>query len=176
MIEIGRLCFKIAGREAGKLAVIIDVIDKNYVLIDGLVRRKKCNITHLVPLGTVVKIKKSAPTAEVHKAMIDAKAIDEVPKKGEPRPKKDKPAKQHIMREKQAKEEKPKKAEAKKEEKKAEAKKEEKKAEAKKEEAKEEKPKAEAKKEEKKADKKKEAPKKESKPKAEKKESKNKKK
>jgi large subunit ribosomal protein L14e len=142
MIEIGRLCFKVAGREAGKLAVIIDIIDKNYVLIDGLVRRKKCNIAHLVPLGTVVKVKKGASTNEVHKAMIEAKAIDEVPKKGEPRPKKDKPKKQHVMKEKQAKEEKPK-AETKKEEK---PKKEEKKAEPKKAETKkEEKPKKESK-------------------------------
>jgi large subunit ribosomal protein L14e len=106
MIEIGRVCFKIAGREAGKLAVIIDVIDNNYVLIDGLVRRKKCNVSHLVPLGTVLKIKKNAPTAEIHKAMIDSKIIDEVPKKGEKKERKEKNVKQHIKREKEAKPEK----------------------------------------------------------------------
>lgn len=123
MIEVGRLCFKIAGREAGKLAVIIDVIDNNYVIIDGLVRRKKCNISHLVPLETVLKIKKSAVTADVQKAMIDSKIIDEVPKKGEKKAKKEKNVKQHVKREKEAKPAKAEKKEAKKaEEKKEEAK------------------------------------------------------
>ena len=103
MIEIGRVCFKIAGREAGKPAVIIDIIDKNYVLIDGLVRRKKCNIAHLMPVGVVLKIKKNALTAEVQKLMIDAKIISEVPKKGEKTVRKEKPVKQHMMREKEAK-------------------------------------------------------------------------
>jgi large subunit ribosomal protein L14e len=100
MIEVGRVCFKIAGREAGKIAVIIDVLDSNYVLIDGLVRRKKCNISHLVPLGTVLKVKKNAPTADVQKVMIDSKIIDEVPKKGEKKAKKEKAVKKHAVKEK----------------------------------------------------------------------------
>ena len=69
MIEIGRVCIKLAGRDAGELAVIIDKIDKNFVKIDGNVRRRKCNLTHLEPLDKVVKIKKDASTADVHKAM-----------------------------------------------------------------------------------------------------------
>jgi large subunit ribosomal protein L14e len=126
MIEVGRLCFKIAGREAGKLAVIIDVLDKNYVIVDGLVRRKKCNTAHLVPLGTVLKIKKNALTAEVQKAMIDSKIISEVPKKGEKKAKKEKPVKQHMVKEKVAKEAKPIKKEEAKAEKKEEKKEEKK--------------------------------------------------
>ena len=59
-MEIGRLAIKTAGREAGKKCVIIDVIDNNYVLIDGDVRRKRCNITHLEPLGETIKIEKNA--------------------------------------------------------------------------------------------------------------------
>ena len=35
MFEIGRLCVKIAGRDAGNKCVIVDVIDKNFVMIDG---------------------------------------------------------------------------------------------------------------------------------------------
>jgi large subunit ribosomal protein L14e len=69
MIELGRVCIKLAGRDAGELAVIIDKIDKNFVKIDGNVRRRKCNLTHLEPLDKVVKIKKDASTADVHKAM-----------------------------------------------------------------------------------------------------------
>ena len=60
MIEVGRLCVKIAGRDAGKRAVIVDIIDDNYVLIDGNVRRKKCNIMHLEPLDDKIKIRKGA--------------------------------------------------------------------------------------------------------------------
>ncbi len=119
MIETGRVCIKIAGREAGKLAVIADILDKNYVLIDGLVRRKKCNISHLMPMATMIKIKKNASTEEIIKALIDAKLINEAPKKGKPKEKKEKPIKQHIARakeaEKPAKEVKEKKEEAKEE-------------------------------------------------------------
>ena len=60
MIEIGRLCIKTAGRDARRKCVIVDIIDDNYVLIDGDVRRKKCNIKHLELLKDKIKIKKDA--------------------------------------------------------------------------------------------------------------------
>src|SRR3989344_1243110 len=66
---IGQLAIKIAGRESGKHCVIVDKIDSNYVLIDGNVRRKKCNINHLELLNKKLDIKKGASTSEVHKAM-----------------------------------------------------------------------------------------------------------
>lgn len=66
---IGQLCIKITGRESGKHCVIINKIDSNYVLIDGNLRRKKCNILHLELLNKRLKIKKGASTEEVHKAM-----------------------------------------------------------------------------------------------------------
>jgi len=60
MIEVGRLCVKIAGRDAGNKCVIVDIIDDNYVLIDGNVRRKKCNIRHLEMLDEKIKLRKGA--------------------------------------------------------------------------------------------------------------------
>ncbi len=30
-VEVGRVCMKLAGREAGKKCVVVDVIDKNFV-------------------------------------------------------------------------------------------------------------------------------------------------
>lgn len=60
MIEIGRLCVKTAGRDSKKKCVIVDIVDDNFVLIDGDVRRKKCNIKHLEPLDQVIKIRKGA--------------------------------------------------------------------------------------------------------------------
>ena len=49
MFQIGLLCTKIAGRDADKKCVIVEVLDNNYVIIDGETRRRKCNIQHLVP-------------------------------------------------------------------------------------------------------------------------------
>ena len=69
MIGVGRLCIKIAGRNAGNYCVVVDKVDDNFVLIDGNVKRKKCNIGHLEPLDKVLKIKKGASTASVHEAM-----------------------------------------------------------------------------------------------------------
>ena len=60
MIEIGRLCVKTAGRDAGLKCIIVDIIDDSYVLIDGETRRRKCNILHLEPLKEVIKIRKNA--------------------------------------------------------------------------------------------------------------------
>jgi len=60
MIEIGRICVKIAGRDARHKCVIVDILDNNHVLIDGDVRRRKCNVKHLEPLDKVIKIKKKA--------------------------------------------------------------------------------------------------------------------
>lgn len=65
-MEIGRLCVKIAGRDSGRIAVVVDQLDGNFVLIDGNVRRKKCNIKHLEPLDDAIKIKKGAPHSEIN--------------------------------------------------------------------------------------------------------------
>lgn len=69
MIDVGRVCMKIAGRDAGNLAVVVERIDDNYVLIDGNVRRKKCNVKHLEPMATVVDIKAKSDHVEVVEAM-----------------------------------------------------------------------------------------------------------
>ena len=68
-IEVGRLCVKIAGRDAGKECLIVDVTDKNFVLIDGNTRRRKCNIDHLELLPQKADIKKGATHEEVLTAL-----------------------------------------------------------------------------------------------------------
>lgn len=60
MIEIGRIVVKIAGRDAGKKGAVIDIIDKTYVLVDGQIRRKRCNVTHLEPMSEKISIEKNA--------------------------------------------------------------------------------------------------------------------
>jgi large subunit ribosomal protein L14e len=68
MMEVGRLCVKLAGRDAGKKCVIVDVLDSVFVLIDGETRRRKCNLKHLEPLKETIDIKKSAS----HEAVVSA--------------------------------------------------------------------------------------------------------
>jgi large subunit ribosomal protein L14e len=87
MYEVGRLCIKIAGRDARKKCVIVDVLDELFVLIDGQTRRKKCNIKHLEPLEKIIKIKKGASHSEVVTALKKEK-INVVVKKKKPAKKK----------------------------------------------------------------------------------------
>ncbi len=73
-MEIGRICIKTAGREKGKKCVIVDVIDKNFVLITGPksltgVKRRRANIKHLKPTEEKIKIKKGASDEAVLKAL-----------------------------------------------------------------------------------------------------------
>jgi large subunit ribosomal protein L14e len=69
MFEVGKKVLKIAGRDAGKVAVIVEIIDDNYVLIDGETRRRKCNIRHLEPLKDSVDIKAKASHSDVLKVL-----------------------------------------------------------------------------------------------------------
>ncbi|MEM4535607.1 MAG: 50S ribosomal protein L14e, partial [Desulfurococcaceae archaeon] len=48
-IEIGRICVKVTGREAGRKCIIVDIIDENFVLVTGPkslsgVKRRRANI------------------------------------------------------------------------------------------------------------------------------------
>lgn len=65
MFEVGRVVMKIAGRDAGKVGVVIKVIDDKFVMIDGFTRRKKVNIKHLVPLKKTINIKEEAKREEI---------------------------------------------------------------------------------------------------------------
>ena len=67
IFNIGRICVKIAGRDAGKKCVIVEQVDDNLVVIDGQTRRRKVNIKHLEPLQNVVEISASASSDEVAK-------------------------------------------------------------------------------------------------------------
>ncbi|MBW2977790.1 50S ribosomal protein L14e [Candidatus Woesearchaeota archaeon] len=132
MIEVGRICVKIAGRDARHKCVVVDILDKNYVLIDGDVRRKKCNVKHLESLDKLIKIKKGAShdtiVSEFKKLKLSVWSKKSKPKTEKPRKvrkKKEKPAEEAKKTKKTTKKEtKPKKeALAEKVEKKTEAKK-----------------------------------------------------
>lgn len=81
-IEIGRICVKIKGRETGKRCVILDIIDKNFVLITGPknvtgVRRRRANIGHLKPTEDILKIRRGASDEEVYKALVESGKLEE---------------------------------------------------------------------------------------------------
>ena len=107
ILDIGRMCIKKTGREAGKQCVIVDVVDKNFVLVTGPkditgVRRRRANVDHLEPTETMVDIKKGASDDHVMTALKKAGVVKEIP---EPKPPREKPEKKAAEK----KEEKPKK-------------------------------------------------------------------
>lgn len=113
MIEVGRLCVKLAGRDAGLKCVVVEVLDKNFVMVDGQTRRRKCNIIHLEPLDEVIKIKAKASHADVVSEFkkLKIETAEKKPKKAAERPrkvrkKKEKPAEAEELTKKVAKEEK----------------------------------------------------------------------
>jgi large subunit ribosomal protein L14e len=81
-VEVGRICIKMAGREAGKKCVIVDVMDKSFVLITGPkkvtgVKRKRVNINHLKPLQDKLDIKRGASDEEVTQTLEAAGKLQE---------------------------------------------------------------------------------------------------
>jgi large subunit ribosomal protein L14e len=81
-IEVGRICQKTFGRETGKKCVIVDVMDKSFVLVTGPksltgVKRRRVNINHIEPLQDKVDIKKGASDDEVAKVLQSAGKTDE---------------------------------------------------------------------------------------------------
>lgn len=73
-IEVGRICVKLRGREAGRKCVIVDIIDDNYVLVTGPkelsgVKRRRTNINHIEPTEKKISISKGAKDPEVIEAI-----------------------------------------------------------------------------------------------------------
>lgn len=87
MMEVGRLCVKKAGRDAGKKCVIVETLDEKFATIDGETRRRKCNLKHLEPLDQTIKISKGA-THEAVKSEFKKLGIEI--KDTKPKPKKEK--------------------------------------------------------------------------------------
>ncbi|MGP3667503.1 MAG: 50S ribosomal protein L14e [Candidatus Bathyarchaeota archaeon] len=74
LFDVGRVCVKKVGREAGKKCVVVDIVDKNFVLITGPkeltgVKRRRVNVDHLEPLDLKINIKRGADDKEVAKAL-----------------------------------------------------------------------------------------------------------
>jgi len=60
IIQVGRVCRIVRGKNAGRYCVIVEKIDKNFVKISGEgIKARRININHIEPLPKVLKIKKS---------------------------------------------------------------------------------------------------------------------
>lgn len=88
IFDVGRICIKTAGRDAGRYAVVVEQLDNRYVIVDGGVRRRKVNIHHLEPTGTMLSLPKGASHEQVAKELekLQLKVWKTTPKKAAPRP------------------------------------------------------------------------------------------
>ena len=73
-IEVGRICVKLSGREAGRKCVIVDVMDKSFVLITGPktvtgIKRRRANINHIEPIQDKIEIERGSSDEEVIEAL-----------------------------------------------------------------------------------------------------------
>ena len=88
-IEIGRICVKIVGREAGKKCILVDIIDQNFVLITGPksvsdIKRRRANINHLEPTQEKIDINRGATDEEITEALKTAGKLEEMAKTVKP--------------------------------------------------------------------------------------------
>ncbi|MEM1629634.1 MAG: 50S ribosomal protein L14e [Saccharolobus sp.] len=85
-IEIGRICVKTRGREAGRKCVIVDIVDDNFVLVTGPkdvtgVKRRRVNITHIEPTDKKIDIQKGASDEEVKKKLEESGLLEYIKEK-----------------------------------------------------------------------------------------------
>ena len=82
VLEVGRVVVKTAGRESLQKAVIVDLVDANFVLISGggvsPVKRRRCNIKHIRPLEQTIPIKRNASEDDIQKAIEKANFVKEI--------------------------------------------------------------------------------------------------
>ena len=71
-IDIGRICIKLTGREAGKKCIIVDIVDRNFVLVTGPkqlngVKRRRVNVSHIEPTERKLNIQRGEIDEELMK-------------------------------------------------------------------------------------------------------------
>ena len=82
-IEVGRICVKMAGRESGKKCVIVDVMDKSFVLVTGPkkvtgVKRRRANINHVTPTEDTIQVNRGASDEEVTQILEAAGKLEQM--------------------------------------------------------------------------------------------------
>lgn len=90
VIDVGRVVVKVLGREAGRKAVVVDIVDSSYVVITGPkslsgVRRRRVNVNHIEPTDKRVEIRRGASDEEVARAIEAAGLADYMKERVRPR-------------------------------------------------------------------------------------------
>ena len=80
---------KVAGRESGRKCVIVDVMDKSFVMVTGPkkvtgVKRRRVNINHVAPLEDAIQVKRGASDEEVTQMLEAAGKLEEMSTIAEP--------------------------------------------------------------------------------------------
>jgi len=66
LLDVGRVCVKVRGRDAGGLCVVVEAPAAGRVLVDGIgVRRRKVSVLDVEPTPSVVSVKKDSSTEAV---------------------------------------------------------------------------------------------------------------
>jgi len=95
------VCVKLAGREAGRKCVVVKHVDNNFVMIDGDVKRRKCNVDHLMTLGKVLAVKSNTGSDDIKAELIKMGLMVKQERKVKPqKAKSEKPVKLHKVTEK----------------------------------------------------------------------------
>jgi len=81
--DIGRICIKRSGRDANRKCVIVDVIDKSFVLITGPkslsgIKRRRVNVRHIEPTTDRLDLPRSASDEDVIVAINSVGKTDEL--------------------------------------------------------------------------------------------------
>lgn len=79
-MEVGMVCMKVSGREGGNICTIVKKVDKSFVEITGPrlvtgVKRRRCNIAHLEPVGMFMEIGEGANDEDIIEAYKKAGVI-----------------------------------------------------------------------------------------------------
>lgn len=90
-LDVGRICIKTFGREIGAKCVIIDVIDKSFVLVSGPkeltgVKRRRANVKHLEATEETINIKRGASDGDIISALKESGKLDEMKAKIKKKP------------------------------------------------------------------------------------------
>lgn len=88
-IEVGRICVKLTGREAGRKCVIVDIMDKSFILVTGPkavtgIKRRRANMNHIEPLQDKIAIKRGASDEEVKETLKAEHKLEEIAEKIKP--------------------------------------------------------------------------------------------
>ena len=80
---------KLVGRETGRKCVIVDVMDKSFVLVTGPkkvtgVKRRRVNINHLSPLQDKIEVTRGASDEEIAQTLEAAGKLEEMSKVAKP--------------------------------------------------------------------------------------------